>query len=52
MGTPCALSRLSLPACSLAVVISQGSSPLRGESGFEDAMGWQVVPVCRKLLEG
>lgn len=51
-GPPHALSRLSLPAHSLAVVISQGTSPLRGESGFEDVMGWQVVSVFRKLLEG
>lgn len=52
MGMPHALFRFSLPVLSVAAVISQSTSPLRGEFGFEDAMNWQVIPVFRKLLEG
>lgn len=49
---PHAQFRFSLPFLSVAVVISQSTSPLHGEFGFEDAMNWQVIPVFRKLLEG
>lgn len=52
MGMPHALFRFSLPVLSMAVVISQSTSPLYGEFGFEDTMNWQVIPVFRKLLEG